>query len=130
MKGQMFLITMIFMTGLVFMVQQLLIQYSALDLSAPFRENEIYLLRNTRDIINTTIKSTPDCEVFSDKMESLANFLNSRDPKGGYIISVDYRLNCAYWGNTPPAQAPLNVSVKIVTTMKSESSENYFMYSA
>ena len=113
-KAQMFIITALFLIGLVFSVQQLVFQYTALDLSSAFRENSIYLLRNTRDAVNRTMAGTPDCADFEVNMRELKDFLDMSVPRGGYSLSVSYRLNCTYWGNSPPQPAPLNLTVQIV----------------
>jgi len=113
-KAQMFIITTIFLIGLVFSVQQLMFQYTALDLSAPFRENNIYLLQNTKNIINNTIRTTPYCPDFMTKMRELKDFLDKRIPRGGYSLSIGYRLNCTYWNNSPPNPPPLNLTIYII----------------
>jgi len=113
-KAQMFVVTMFFLIGLIFTVQALLFQYTALDLSAPFRQNSIYLLKNTEGLVNSTIRSTPECADFSVKMDGLKNFLEARVPSTGYVISLDPHLNCAYWPNSPPGQAPLNITINIL----------------
>jgi hypothetical protein len=126
-KAQMFIIAAIFLVGLIFSVQQLLFQYTALDISAPLRDNDIYLLKNTKNIINQTIKTTPECEDFSKKMEELNDFLNTRIPLRGYVLSIKYRLNCTYWANTYPNNAPLNLTIQI-TGKGSETSSTVYMY--
>lgn len=113
-KGQMFIVTMLFLVGLIFTVQQLLFQYSAIDLSSSFRQNDIYLLENMKDAVNRTIKSTPDCPDFSQKMDELDSFMRSMGPKEGYALSIDYTLNCTRWNNPPSSDPPLNITMHIV----------------
>lgn len=126
-KAQMFIIAAIFLVGLIFSVQQLLFQYTALDVSAPLRDNDIYLLKNTKNIINQTIKTTPECGDFSKKMEEFNNFLGTRIPLRGYVLSIKYRLNCTYWSNTYPNNTPLNLTIQI-TGKGSETSSTVYMY--
>jgi hypothetical protein len=126
-KAQMFIVTTLFMIGLIFTVQQLIFQYTALDLSAPFRENSIYLLRNTKDVINATIRSTPDCADFSAKMKELKDFLDRRVPYGGYSLAIDYKLNCSKWTNAAPQPSPLNVTLQIVGKT-SETASRVYLY--
>ncbi|MCX6814158.1 MAG: hypothetical protein NTY20_00690 [Candidatus Aenigmarchaeota archaeon] len=111
-KAQMFIITTLFLIGLIFSVQQLTFQYTALDLSAPFRENNIYLLQNTKDIINKTIRTTPDCTDFAANLRELKDFLDKRIPRGGYSLSLGYRLNCTNWQSS--TNPPLNLTIQIV----------------
>jgi len=127
-KAQMFIITTIFLIGLVFSVQQLMFQYTALDLSAPFRENNIYVLQNTKNIINTTIRSTHDCTDFIAKMKELKDFLDRRIPRGGYSLSLGYTLNCSYWSNSPPQTAPLNLTIYIIGKNVETSSKVYLYH--
>ena len=124
----MFIITMVFLAGLMYSVQMLLFSYSALDLSSPFRENEIFILYNVKDMINQTIKQTAECQDFLVKMDSIRSFLDSRPPRGGYITTVTYRYNCSFWANTPPASPPLNVSVLIKGSTGSETYTTMYMY--
>ena len=125
-KAQMFIVTALFMIGLVFTVQQLIFQYTALDLSTPFRENSIYLLRNTKDVINATIRNTPDCEDFRENIRELKDFLDKRVPYGGYSLAIDYKLNCTKWTNTYPQPSPLNVTLQIVGKTSETGSRVYF----
>jgi len=127
-KAQMFIITMIFLVGLIFSVQQLLFQYSALDLSAPFRENDIYLLENLKDVVNATIKGEQECSKFSEKMEEFRSYLKEGVPRGGYSVSLNYRLNCANWENSPPNAAPLNLTIRIVGKGSDTSSVSSFYH--
>jgi len=124
-KAQMFVITMIFMVGLIFTVQNLLFQYTALDLSLPFRENSIYILKNTNDIINKSIKTTPDCVDFSAKMVELKNFLDKSVPRGTYSLSVSYKMSCANWNSlTSP---PMNLTVNVIGK-SADTSARIYMY--
>lgn len=113
-KAQMFIITTLFLIGLIFSVQQMIFQYTAIDLSSTFRENNIYLLQNTKNIINKTIRSAPDCQDFRTNMKELNDFLNSRIPLGGYSLSLSYQLDCSNWGNSLPNPAPLNLTLQII----------------
>lgn len=126
-KAQMFIIAAIFLVGLVFSVQQLLFQYTALDISAPLRDNDIYLLKNTKSLVNQTIKTTQDCGDFSKKMEELDDFLDARIPSRGYILAIKYRLDCAHWDNSYPSTAPLNLTIQIIGK-GSETSSTVYMY--
>jgi hypothetical protein len=127
-KGQMFIVTMVFLAGLIFSVQQLLFSYSALDLSSPFRENEVYILYNVKGMINQTIKQTANCNEFLGKMEGLKSFLDSSSPRGGYITTITYRADCSYWNYAPPQSPPLNVSIKIAGRGGSETYTTMQMY--
>jgi hypothetical protein len=111
-KAQMFVITMIFLIGLIFSVNGLLFQYTSLDLSTPFRENPVYLLGNIKSMINKTIKTTANCSDFSASMDELKGFLDKSIPRGGFSLSVSYRLDCTNWEST--ANPPLNLTIQIV----------------
>ena len=124
-KAQMFVVTMIFLIGLIFSVQNILFQYTALDLSSPFRENTIYILENTRDAINKTIKTTHECSDFSAKMQELKDFLERNIPSRGYALSLSYRVNCTNWGST--TNPPLNLTIQIVGK-NADTSAMVYMY--
>jgi hypothetical protein len=124
-KAQMFVVTMIFLIGLIFSVNSLLFQYTALDLSTPFRENTVYLLQNTKGIINNTIKTTPDCADFTTKMKELKDFLDRRIPRGGYSLSLSYQVNCTNWDSV--TNPPLNLTIQIVGK-NADTSARVYMY--
>lgn len=123
----MFVVTMLFLIGLIFFVQQLILQYNALDLSAPLRQNEFYLLDNTKDVINLTLKSTPDCPTFRHKMEEYKDFLNTRAAKVDYDLSLSYLLDCAKWGNPQGSNPPLNLTIRVLGK-GSETTSIVYMY--
>lgn len=124
-KAQMFVVTMIFLIGLIFSVNSLFFQYTALDLSTPFRENTVYLLQNTKGIINNTIKTTPNCTDFTTKMKELKDFLDRRIPRGGYSLSLSYKVNCTNWDSA--TNPPLNLTIQIVGK-NADTSAMVFMY--
>jgi len=99
-KGQMFIVTMVFLTGLIFAVQQLLFQYSSLDLSRPLQRTDYYLLVSMEDIFNLTMSglncSSPasEAEVTQNLME-LSNWLSKQTFKG-------YSLDLSYNGKDSP----------------------------
>ena len=110
-KAQMFVATAVFLTGLLFFVQQALLSYSILDLSGPYQTKEHYIAKNVVDIINYTIMTTADCHEFENNLKELLSDLRTDFGSEGYMIGINYDLNCSRWNYAPPADAPLTLSI-------------------
>jgi hypothetical protein len=112
-KAQMFVVTMIFLMGLIWVVQQNLFGYSFLDFSKPLQEMDYYLFKNVKDVVTLGLKTSVDCTDAKENLEELVYFLN-KELISGYSLDLKYKLNCTYWNNTPPLPAPLNLSIHII----------------
>jgi len=113
-RGQMFVITTVFMVGLIFMVQQLLFQYTSVDPRSGFQFNEYGLVKSIRDAANATLLNSADCPALGADIEALKSFLNARSASAGYAMEFGYAIDCTSFGNTPPNPAPLNVTIRIL----------------
>lgn len=114
MKAQMFILTIIFLVGLVYVVQQNLSGYSTLDFSEPFENNDYYIFRNVKDMFNETIRTTEECNDAEKNIDELINFLGRKILYGGFTLDLRYNLNCLYWDNTLPDPAPVDLTIKII----------------
>ncbi len=130
MKGQMFIVTMIFLLGLVFMVQQLLLGYSSLDMPSNFRGNDYYLVNNVKGILEQSLSSSVTCAEAEEKIDEVVVFL-SRHVTGGYSVDISFnstpKVECANWNNEPPNPAPVNAEIRILSE-KSELREKFAIY--
>lgn len=99
MKAQMFIITMVFLVGLVFAVQTSLSQYSFIDLADSFKDNQGELYTSVITSFESTLLS-PDCPAARVHKNELEQFMEGR-VIGGTTIDVDATLDCAEWGNQP-----------------------------
>lgn len=93
MKGQMFIITMVFLVGLIFAVQNSLSQYSFSDLAQVFEKNDLYLLESIKNSFNETLSSSKSCEELDINLQELEAFLEEKIV-AGIIINIDYLLVC------------------------------------
>ena len=108
-KAQMFLVTVVFLSGVIFAVQGFLVQYMTMDLSEPMQSNDVFILENIRDMFGETIKTGTDCDDALLNMNLLHEFLITRMLKG-YTVELKYNkenepnLVCANWapGATDP----------------------------
>ena len=110
-KGQMFVVIAIFLTGLIFTVQTALITYSVLDISGPYQTREHYLTSNIIDELNSTIRSTANCDSFGNNLREMLTVFRDDLTAEGYLMDVNYDLNCTFWNTRPPARAPLRASI-------------------
>ena len=115
-KGQLFLIAVVFLVGMIFVVQQALFQYSSIQMSEPFERMDVEIFKNMLDVINTTIKETYVCnetkDNFNDKMIILKNTLLEEYGRA-YTLEIVYVLDCENWNNVPPNPAPLYMTISV-----------------
>lgn len=115
-KGQLFVVSIVFMIGMIFAVQQVLFNYSRVQMSSPFEIHDAEVFDNILDIVNRTAMESYYCnetkDGFHGRLESLkASFLEEfgRD----YSIEILYTLDCSKWENSPPNSAPLSLSLSV-----------------
>jgi hypothetical protein len=119
-KAQMFVITMVFLAGLVFFVQQLLLQYSAVDVSNFPKNDDYYMITNIVEVVNDTIKSSETCDEALNRINELDKFLKEREA-GNYIITVKYNkksypnLICSAFNNTIGNETALTLDIRVIS---------------
>ncbi|MCD6590569.1 MAG: hypothetical protein J7K72_01205 [Candidatus Aenigmarchaeota archaeon] len=117
-KGQLFLVSIIFLIGTILFIQHALFQYSEIDLSEPFKNQDMNLMETTINLINKTIKNTYFCNEtknnFQEKLEYLRHTLSKEQGKGVYSIDIIYDLNCTNWDNVYPHDAPLKITISVI----------------
>lgn len=125
-KAQMFVATAVFLTGLLFVVQQALVIYSVLDMTTPFTVKDSYSINNVLEMVNYTIISQQDtgnpiadCLEFENDLKELLFFIEDDFSKRGYLMMSDYSLECTYWNNNPAFPAPLNITVIFIGDFES-----------
>ena len=104
-KGQMFVLTMIFLMGMVFVVQQVLFTYSSVDLVAG--------LNSLRDTAEQTVITTSDCADVGKNLNEFEGFFRSHVMESEFVVSADHELNCGNWDNFPPAPPPVVMTVYV-----------------
>jgi len=113
MKGQMFILTIVFLVGLIFSVQSLLLSYSYIDLSQGPQTSDSNIIMVISEAIRETIETTDFC---SDAQGNL-NELNTHIVTGMlslYDIDISYSINCGRWDNPYPDPPPVEADVRIV----------------
>jgi len=119
MKGQMFVVAMVFLVGLMFIAQQVMFQYTALDISEPMRLSDAHVTRSLTDMVNRTIKTNMECsgsdDSFETYLEELESVLEREETGRIYIIQLAYSLDCSFWDNQPPDENPLNISIRVIS---------------
>jgi len=124
-KAEMFIITMIFLIGFVFAVQQNLLQYSVIDISEPLEENDVYLLWNIRELFNESLLDSADCLDAGTRMQGLKNYMDTQILRGGYALELNYTfMACeANWGT---GNNILRIDVKLVSETTETIAAYYF----
>jgi len=92
MKAQMFVITMVFLVGLVFAVQGILSQYGFVDLAKAFEKNHAPLLSSIKNSFNSTLQSSP-CSELDSNLKELELFLENKIVEGT-TIELSYSHSC------------------------------------
>jgi hypothetical protein len=114
-KGQLFLVAIVFLVGMIFIVQQALFQYSEVDITEPFMAMDVRIFNNILSGLNQTIRETYYCNETKDSFENrLEDLKTSFQEEYGrtYSIEMLYALNCSNWGKTPPNN-PLTITIAV-----------------
>lgn len=94
MKAQMFIVTMIFLVGLIFFVQQALFGYTSLDLSKPLREDEYPVIMNIKDSMGEIMASSGSCQEAEENLRDFIGFAKKESLQSGYELDIGYTLEC------------------------------------
>ena len=109
-KGQMFVITMIFLITMVFAVQSYLFTYAKLDLSTPLQARDTYTIKNIESAFQTALDSSTECEIARRNIIDLEGVLD-RSIKGGQEVQITGSLDCPGGGWPPPPQLTLDILI-------------------
>ena len=123
----MFIVTTIFLAGLVFAVQQIMFKYVSVDPKTGFSFDDYGIIKGVRDASNMSLASSADCAELEQRMASLKAFLERRSSAVGYSLNLDYRIDCTRFGNSPQSPAPLNVTVRVISS-RTDSSSGFLLY--
>jgi len=126
-KGQMFIVTVVFLVGLVFVVQQILLQYSYLDVPTSYKEDDYQLMKGAESIIIRAVTKASTCAEAEKNLEESLLFLGEQTT-GGHSLKVDYSINCTNWNNVYPEPGPVTAKI-MITSEKAESINNIVLYS-
>jgi len=130
MKGQLFLVAVVFLVGMIFVVQQALFQYSSVDISKAFEDRNGDLFGNMVEVVNKTITETYYCndtkDSFQNRLEDIKTaFLEEQGVE--YAVEITYALDCSKWLNSPPNPAPLRATLS-VTGRGSDTRGTFLLY--
>ena len=109
----MFIIAIVFLAGMLSVVQTSLFAYSVMDISQSMKGNDIFMFENVKDVINDTITSTSDCLELRERLDELKVFLEEPKKFFEYGIKFHALLDCNNWTNSPPAGPPIRGTVEI-----------------
>jgi hypothetical protein len=116
-KGQMFIVTMVFLIALIFSVQQILLYYNVMDLSSPPQTTDAYMMENIGSIFQTALDSSNSCEEARMNVMELENLI-TKSIRGGYSIDILGDIECSPAGEWPPPP-----ELTILVTVTGETSE-------
>lgn len=120
MKGQMFIITMVFLTGLVVFVSQMLLSYSAVDVSDVPDRTGGFVIKEYVSIINDTLQSSRNCTDAVDNVRELHGFLE-RLVTEGYYSKITYdrkaepRIDCDRFNDLSGSVPLFSADIDIMT---------------
>jgi hypothetical protein len=119
-KGQMFVVTAVFLASMLFAVQQIFITYASLDTAEPFESKQAYVMGNIIDSINDTILTagpgTTGCRQFQKNLDELLSIIKDDVSSEGFILEADYEMDCGNWDNSYPNPPPMKLSIRFVET--------------
>ena len=121
MKAQMFIVTMIFLIGLVFAVQGSLMQYSSLDMANAFGGDDFYVFKGVEQSFGiVTGDSRGGCGPAEGNVQELESFIK-RSFVPGTLLEITAALDCSQWGGKP-----LNLTVH-VKSMGMDTTEHFIL---
>lgn len=115
-KGQFFVVSIVFMVGMIFAVQQVLFNYSRVDMSSPFEIRDAEVFDSVVGVVNRTVKESFYCNDTKDGFQGRLDKLKAsllEEFGREYSIEILYNLDCSKWGNSPPNPAPLSLSLSV-----------------
>jgi len=113
-KGQLFLVAIVFLVGMIFIVQQALFQYSEIDITEPFRTMDVQIFNNILSALNQTIRETYYCNETKDSFQNrLDDLKTSFQEEYGLTYSIEmlYALNCSNWNSQ--SSSPLTITIAV-----------------
>jgi len=113
MKGQMFILTIVFLVGLIFSVQSLLLSYNYIDLSQGPQTSDANVLMGISTAIKDTVEITISCSDVSGNLDELNKEI-STGMLASYDISISYSIYCGRWGNSDPDPPPVEADIRVV----------------
>jgi hypothetical protein len=120
-KGQMFIVTMVFLIAMIFSVQQLLLRYTAIDLSTPPQTTDAYLIENMESAFQAALDSSDICEEARTNVKELREVIG-RTIKGGLSVEILGDVVCPW-----PASGPdLAIQVRVTGETYETSAEFEF----
>lgn len=114
----MFIVTMVFLTGLIFAVHQVLLQYSAIDPSTSMQATDTFLIKSIHDTYEGTIAAHTDCQDAEDAVREVHGFILKEETRG-FVIEMKYNgrdepnLRCENWNTTRPV---LTLGLNVVSS--------------
>jgi hypothetical protein len=111
-KGQMFVITMIFLAAMIFTVQSLLFTYNEIDLSHPPQNLDAYVVENMETMFQKALDSSTDCLEVKDNILLLKNIISDKIGSG-QEIKVTGNINCSSGGGWPSTGPDLGIQILI-----------------
>jgi len=123
----MFIVTVVFLVGLVFVVQQILLQYSYINIPSSYQESDYHIMISTENMITKAVTMASSCSEASKNIEESLLFVGEQTTSG-YSINVEYYMNCTNWNNAYPDPAPVPVTIKI-TSENTETINKLVIYS-
>jgi hypothetical protein len=125
-RGQMYIVTMVFLAAMVFGIQGLLLAYSDIDLSRSYQSADPYIIDNIEDIFQSALESSSDCMEASDNIIELRSMMNSII-QGGYELRTSGDVNCTDGGDWPATGPDLALHVTVFSE-RGESSADFELY--
>ena len=116
MKGQMFILTMVFLVGLIFSVQSLLLSYNYIDLSQAPQTTDANVLRAVSAAIKDTVMRTESCSDVSGNLDEFSMGI-STGMLAIYDIRISYNIYCDRWNNPYPNPPPIEADINITGEM-------------
>lgn len=109
MKAQMFVVTMVFLVGLIFTVQQIFFQYRLIDLPLSSQGDDSYLTESIKDSYQETVLTVTNCASLNASLQRLEAFLLQNAGKGGYSVELGHEVH-----SCTPSTANVSLDIRLL----------------
>ncbi len=106
--GQMFILTVVFLVGMVFALQQVFLQYAFFDLPGDAGRTSYPLLAAVATGLNRTVQQATTCEELATNMEEFTAVVE-REVLSGFALELEAAADCT--GFTQKDRAALSATI-------------------
>ncbi len=124
MKAQMLIVTVIFLAGFVFAVQQIFLQSAAIDMPASAQRADFHVMKSIVNAVDEIVqKNKGNCQSVQDKLKELESFIETGSTKREFLVQMDLKVEPVI-GSCVPSTGVEHVDMRLFIKGKGTESAN------